>query len=258
VRHFTSSNVIAQLPGLNVAAGKPDAAVFYTGHYDHLGLGANTTGDNIFNGAVDNGTGSAIVLEEARAWSQCQCKPAHSIFFAAVTAEEQGLLGSKYLGMHLPVPASQVSIDLNYDALLPVGEAASADVSGAERTSFWPVVQATAKEFHLELQGDNQPMAGHYYRSDHFSFARVGVPAFSLGEGTLFVGHDEAWGTAQGEDYTAHRYHQVSDEYNSAMDFRGNATLARFGFILGWKASAMDSALGWQPGDEFAAARKGQ
>ena len=258
VRHFTSNNVIAQLPGENVAAGKPDAAVFYTGHYDHLGLGADTTGDNIYNGAADNATGSAIVMEMARAWGSCKCRPAHSIFFAAVTGEEQGLLGSRYLGEHPPVPASQISLDLNYDELLPVGEAASADVSGAERTALWPVVQQVAREMHLELQPDQEPNAGHYYRSDHFSFARVGVPAFSLGEGTLFVGHDKAWGDAQFKDYDEHRYHQVTDEYSPSMDFRGNATLARFGFILGWKASEMATPVGWQPGDEFAAARKGK
>lgn len=256
VREFTSNNVIAQLPGDNVAAGKLDAAVFYTGHYDHLGLGANTTGDNIYNGAADNATGSAIVIELARAWSECKLRPAHSIFFATVTGEEQGLLGSKYLGMHPPVPAAQISLDLNYDELLPIGDAASADVSGAERTSFWPVVQETAKAFGLVLQPDYQPMAGHYYRSDHFSFARVGVPAFSVGEGTLFVGHDNSWGVEQERIYTEQHYHQVSDEYSPSMDFSGNARLARFGFVLGWKASAMAQPLGWQAGDEFEAARK--
>jgi Zn-dependent M28 family amino/carboxypeptidase len=261
-RRFSSNNVIAQLPGANVAAGKPDAAVFYTGHYDHLGVGTATTGDNIYNGAADNATGSAIVMEEARAWAQyardCKCSPAHSIFFASVTAEEQGLLGSKYLGMHPPIKASQISLDLNYDELLPVGDAASANVSGAERTTFWPVVQATARQMHIELQQDDQPMAGHYYRSDHFSFARVGVPAFSVDMGTLFVGHDNAWGVEQKRVYDEQRYHQVTDEYDPGMDFSGNATLARFGFILGYRASELATPLGWQKGDEFEAARKGQ
>jgi Zn-dependent M28 family amino/carboxypeptidase len=256
VRKFTSNNVVAELPGENVAAGKPDAAVIYTGHYDHLGLGANKTGDNIYNGAADNATGTAIVLELARAWSQCALKPAHSIFFAAVTGEEQGLLGSRYLGMHPPVPAAQISLDLNYDELLPAGDMASVLVSGAERTSFWPVVQETAKELGLEVQPDEQPMAGHYYRSDHFSFARVGIPAFSIDQGTLFVGHDKAWGVEQKRAYDTEHYHQVSDEYSPSMDFSGNATLARFGFVLGWKATAMAAPLGWQKGDEFEAERK--
>jgi Zn-dependent M28 family amino/carboxypeptidase len=260
-RRFTSNNVIAQLPGANVAAGKPDAAVFYTGHYDHLGLGTAPTGDIIYNGAADNATGSAIVLEEARAWAEyarnCKCPPPHSIFFASVTAEEQGLLGSKYLGMHPPIPASQISLDLNYDELLPVGDAASVQVNGAQKTDFWPTVRAVAGQMHLVIQPDEQPMAGHYYRSDHFSFARVGIPAFSVDMGTLFVGHDEAWGVAQKDDYDEHRYHQVTDEYSPSMDFSGNATLARFGFVLGYKASELARPLGWQPGDEFEAARKG-
>jgi Zn-dependent M28 family amino/carboxypeptidase len=256
VRKFTSNNVIAQLPGGNVAAGKPDAAVIYTGHYDHLGLGTNKTGDNIYNGAADNGTGTAIVLEMARAWSELMGKPAHSIFFAAVTGEEQGLLGSKYLGMHPPVPAGQISLDLNFDELLPVGDIVSAKVFGAERTTFWPVVEETAKQMGIELQPDDQPMAGHFYRSDHFSFARVGIPAFSVDTGTLYVGHDRAWGVEQKRIYDTEHYHQVSDEYSPAMDFRGNATLARFGFVLGWKAAEMAAPLGWQKGDEFEAARK--
>jgi Zn-dependent M28 family amino/carboxypeptidase len=256
VRKFTSNNVIAQLPGGNVAAGKPDAAVIYTGHYDHLGLGANKTGDNIYNGAADNATGSAIVLELARAWSQCTMKPAHSVFFSTVTGEEQGLLGSRYLGMHPPIPAAQISLDLNYDELLPVGDMASVMVSGAERTSFWPVVEQTAEAMEIAIQGDEQPMAGHYYRSDHFSFARVGVPAFSVDAGTLYVGHNQAWGVEQKRVYDSEHYHQVSDEYRPSMDFSGNATLARFGFVLGWKATAMASPLGWQKGDEFEAARK--
>ena len=110
------------------------------------------------------------------------------IFFAAVTAEEQGLLGSQYLGMHPPVPAAQIALDLNYDMLMPMGVPLAAEVSGAERTTFYPVVEKTAKAFDLTLEPDKFPGAGHYYRSDHFSFARAGVPAFSVGQGTLFEG----------------------------------------------------------------------
>ncbi len=248
VRKFTSNNVIAQLPGANVAAGKPDAAVIYTGHYDHLGLGANKTGDNIYNGAADNATGSAIVLELARAWSQLSVMPQHSIFFATVTGEEQGLLGSKYLGMHPPVPAAQISLDLNFDELLPVGDMASAQVSGAERTSFWPVVEQTAKQMGLELQPDEQPMAGHYYRSDHFSFARVGIPAFSIDTGTLYVGHDKAWGVEQKRIYDTEHYHQVSDEYSPAMDFSGNATAGAVRICAGMEGGRDARSVGMAAG----------
>jgi Zn-dependent M28 family amino/carboxypeptidase len=253
VRRYESDNVIAVVPGTESTAGQ-DQAVIYTAHYDHLGIDPDVKGDGIYNGAADNGTGCGILLELARAWTAV--KPPHSIYFAAVTAEEQGLLGSQYLGMHPPVPAAQVSLDLNYDMLLPVGIPTAIGAAGSERTSFYSVVESTAKAFGFSIQPDQQPMAGHYYRSDHFSFARVGVPAFSIEQGTLFEGQTPEWGKAQLDDYVAHHYHQPSDEYHDSMDFRGNAKLAQFGFILGWEASALPAPVGWQPGDEFEAARK--
>jgi Zn-dependent M28 family amino/carboxypeptidase len=253
VRRYESDNVIAVVPGTDSSPGH-DQAVIYSAHYDHLGVDPDAKGDGIYNGAADNGTGCGILLELARAWTGV--RPPHSIYFAAVTAEEQGLLGSQYLGMHPPVPASQISLDLNYDMLLPVGIPTAIGAAGSERTSFYPVVESTAKAFGFTIQPDQQPMAGHYYRSDHFSFARVGVPAFSIEQGTLFEGQTPEWGKAQFDDYVAHHYHQPSDEYHESMDFRGNAKLARFGFILGWEASSLPSAVSWQPGDEFEAARK--
>jgi Zn-dependent M28 family amino/carboxypeptidase len=255
VRRYESDNVIAKLPGADTAS--PDKqAVIYSAHYDHLGIDPNLKGDNIYNGAADNGTGCGIILEMARAFAQSSQRPPHSMFFASVTAEEQGLLGSQYLGMHPPVPAADIALDLNYDMLNPIGVPLDAEVSGAERTTFYPVVEKTAKAFDLAIQPDQFPSAGHYYRSDHFSFARVGVPSFSIGQGTHFEGHDAAWGVAQQEDFVAHHYHQPSDEYHESMDFRGDAKMARFGFILGWEASSLARTVEWQPGDEFETARK--
>ena len=254
VRRYESDNVIAVVPGTDSTPGH-DQAVIYSAHYDHLGIDPDAKGDSIYNGAADNSTGCGILLELARAWTEV--KPPHSIYFAAVTAEEQGLLGSQYLGMHPPVPASQISLDLNYDMLLPVGIPTAIGAAGSERTSFYPVVESTAKAFGFTIEPDPRPMAGSYYRSDHFSFARVGIPAFSIEQGTLFEGQTPEWGKAQFEDYVAHHYHQPSDEYHESMDFRGNAKLARFGFILGWEASSLPSSVSWQPGrDEFEAARK--
>jgi Zn-dependent M28 family amino/carboxypeptidase len=253
VRRYESDNVIAVLPG-TASAPDHDQAVIYSAHYDHLGIDPDAKGDGIYNGAADNGTGCGIVLELARSWTAV--KPPHSIYFAAVTAEEQGLLGSQYLGMHPPVPAAQISLDLNYDMILPIGIPTAVGVAGSERTTFYPIVESTAKAFGFAIQPDPRPMAGSYYRSDHFSFARAGIPAFSVDQGTLFEGQTPEWGKAQMEDYEAHHYHQPSDEYHDSMDFRGNAKLARFGFILGWEASSMPAAVAWQPGDEFEAARK--
>jgi Zn-dependent M28 family amino/carboxypeptidase len=252
VRRYNSTNVVAKVHG--VASGSN--TVFYTAHYDHLGIDPNAKGDGIYNGAADNGTGCGILIEMARAFAQSKQHPPHDMYFAAVTAEEQGLLGSQYLGMHPPVPAGQIALDLNYDMLLPIGIPRSVSLGGAERIDFWPAVQSVAKEFDLKLLPDPTPGAGHYYRSDHFSFARVGIPAFSVDQGELFEGHDETWGRAQNEDYVAHHYHQPSDEYQSSWDFRGNAKLAQFGFVLGWLASEQPKSIGWQPGDEFEAPRK--
>jgi Zn-dependent M28 family amino/carboxypeptidase len=252
VRRYVSSNVVGRVSGLSAL----NQAVFYTAHYDHLGIDPDAKGDGIYNGAADNGTGCAILLEVARAFAQSPVHPPHAVYFVSVTAEEQGLLGSQYLGEHPPVPAAQVSLDLNYDMLLPIGVPRSVSLNGAERIDFWPTIQTVAKAFDLALLPDPTPSAGHYYRSDHFSFARVGVPAFSVDQGELFEGHDEAWGHAQFADYVAHHYHQPSDEYHADWDFRGNAKLARFGFVLGWLASDQAKPVQWNPGDEFEAARK--
>jgi Zn-dependent M28 family amino/carboxypeptidase len=253
VRNFESNNVIAELPGSN--RKMKDEAVLYTAHYDHLGIRPEMAGDNIYNGAADNATGCGILLEVARAYSVAREHPGRSIIFAAVTAEEQGLLGSEYLGKHPPVAAGKIALDLNYDDVQPLGAAEEVEVSGAERTTFYPWVQATAKEFRLAIRPDARPEAGHYYRSDHFSLARVGIPSFSINEGMKFKGHDEAWGLAQNKEYTEKRYHQPSDEYHPEMDFTGDAAMARFGFALGWEAASFTKLIGWQKGDEFEAMR---
>ncbi|HKD59962.1 MAG TPA: M28 family peptidase [Terracidiphilus sp.] len=253
VRRFVSTNVVGRVPG---SSSGPENAVFYTAHYDHLGIDPNAKGDGIYNGAADNGTGCGILLEMARAFAQSSQKPPHAMYFAAVTAEEQGLLGSQYLGQHPPVPARDITLDLNYDMLLPIGVPLSASLGGAERIDFWPTVQTVAKDFDLKLLSDPEPGAGHYYRSDHFSLARQGIPAFSVDQGELFEGRDEAWGRAQSDDFTEHHYHQPSDEYHADWDFRGNAKMARFGFVLGWLASEQTKRVEWQAGDEFEAARK--
>jgi Zn-dependent M28 family amino/carboxypeptidase len=254
VRHFDSNNVVAMLPGSD--RNLRDEAVMYTAHYDHLGIRPDMPGDNIYNGADDNATGCGILLELARAFSAAKERPARSIIFASVTAEEQGLLGSEYLGKHPPVPAGKIALDLNYDDVKPLGAPEEVEVSGAERTTFYPWVEATAKEFRLAIRADARPEAGHFYRSDHFSLARVGIPSFSINEGMKFKGHDEAWGVAQDQEFVEKHYHQPSDEYHPDMDFVADGAMARYGFALGWEAASMVKLIGWQKGDEFEAARK--
>lgn len=253
IRPFQSNNVLAMLPGAD--AKLKSEAVMFSAHYDHLGIRPEMSGDNIYNGADDNATGCGILLEMARAYTLSIQKPRRSVLFAAVTAEEQGLLGSEYLGKHPPIPAGKISLDLNYDDVPPLGSPEEVEVSGSERTTFYPTVEAMAKEFRLVIRPDSRPEAGHYYRSDHFSLARVGIPAFSVNEGTKYKGHDAAWGLEQAKEYTEKHYHQPSDEYHPEMDFTGDAVMARFGFALGWQAANMPKLVGWEKGDEFEAAR---
>ena len=254
LRSFTSSNVLAMLPGSDPRL-KAEAVV-YTAHYDHLGIRPGMAGDNIFNGAMDNATGCGILLELARAYSSAALHPKRSILFAAVTAEEQGLRGSQFLGQHPPIPARKIALDLNYDDLPAFGTAEEVEVAGADRTSFYPIVEATARQFELGIRPDPHPESGHYYRSDHFSLARVGIPSFSIKEGEKYKGHPREWGAQQNREYEQYRYHQPSDEYRSDMDFSGDAVMARFGFALGWKAASMPEMPAWRAGDEFEAARK--
>jgi len=231
VRPFDSPNVVAMLDGKacsynrgfdtssQVCRNATEQAVMYTAHYDHLGFVPNMPGDNIYNGAADNGTGVAMILEMARAWAQSGIKPPHSVIFAAVTAEEQGLLGSEYLGQH-------------------------------------PSVETTAKRFGLTIVPDPRPEAGSYYRSDHFSLSRVGIPAFSVDSGTLYEGHDRAWGVAKEKDFNDNHYHNFSDNFDPTWDFTGDAKLARFGIDLGWQVINAPHTVEWNKGDEFAPARE--
>jgi Zn-dependent M28 family amino/carboxypeptidase len=271
VRKFQSPNVVGILPGVEspfwscptsstcepsaARLKEHDQAVLYTAHYDHLGMDPNHPGDNIYNGAADNGTGVAMILEMAHAWATSGLKLPHSVIISAVTAEEQGLLGSEYLGQHPPVPTAQIALDINFDMLLPIGVQQEINVNGAQRTTFYPEVQNTAKRFGLTIVPDPNPSHGSYYRSDHFSLSRVGIPAFSVDAGTLYEGHDRAWGVAQEADYNEHHYHDFSDNFDPTWDFTGDAKLARFGMDLGWQVIHAPHTVEWLHGDEFEAAR---
>jgi len=250
VHPFTSRNVLGMVQGADPS--RKTEAILYTAHYDHFGIDkTKPAGANIYHGAADNATGCGILLELARVWAKTKPAPWPSILFAAVTAEEQGLLGSEYLGKHIAQLPAKPILDLNYDDLPPIGIPEEVEVTGAERTTFYPAVEQTAKEFNLTIRPDSRPEAGHYYRSDHFSLGRVGIPAFSISEGMKYKGHDAAWGVAQAKDYVEHRYHQPSDLYTPDMDFRGDALMAEFGYALAQKAATAPTVPRWLPGDEF-------
>ena len=139
--------------------------------------------------------------------------------------------------------------------LLPIGVQKEINVNGAQRTTFFPEVQATARRFDLAIVPDPRPSAGSYYRSDHFSLSRVGIPAFSVDSGTLYEGHDRAWGVAQEKDYNDNHYHNFSDNFDPAWDFTGDAKLVRFGIDLGWQVINLPHTVEWLHGDEFEPAR---
>ena len=145
-------------------------------------------GDSIYHGAVDNATGCGMLLEIARAWAALPEKPRRSAIFLAATSEEAGLLGSRYFGDHPPIPAGKIALAINYDGFQPWGRTSDVVLNGAERTTAFPMVQEAAQRFNLTISPDPRPEAGLYYRSDHFSFARVGIPAFSIEEGRELLG----------------------------------------------------------------------
>jgi Zn-dependent M28 family amino/carboxypeptidase len=249
VREIQSRNVAAIIPGSDPKL--KDEAVIFSAHWDHLGIGTAVNGDNIYTGAIDNATGCAILLELARVWGSLPQKPKRSALFLAVTAEEGGLRGSEYYARHPLIPPARTAIALNYDALYPWGKAKDMVLTGAERTTAFPMAQQIAKRLGLEIAPDAAPEAGHYFRSDHFSFAHAGIPAFSIGAATEFAGKPAGWGKKMYEEYNEKHYHQPSDEFQADWDFTALQQAAEFGFLLGMDAANQAKLVDWRPGDQF-------
>ena len=249
VRPLDSRNVAAVIPGSDPALR--EQAVIFSAHWDHLGIGEPVNGDTIYNGAIDNATGCAILLELARVWGSLPQKPKRTAVFLAVTAEEAYLRGSEYYASMPLVPLSRTAIDLNYDALYPFGRAADVVVTGAERTTVFPLAQQIAKRLNLAIAEDAQPEAGHYFRSDHFAFARAGVPAFSIGHASEFAGKPAGFGEQAYQEYNRKHYHQPSDEFQEDWDFTALAQAAEFGFLLGRDIANQDKLPDWKPGGQF-------
>jgi Zn-dependent M28 family amino/carboxypeptidase len=249
VTKLTSANVLGLLPGSDPTLAKE--VVIYTAHHDHLGIGAPKNGDSIYNGAVDNASGVGALLAIARAASLSP-RPRRSILFIAVTAEEQGLLGSEYYCEHPTFPAGRIAADLNIDGINTLGRTTDLGFVGLGKSSLDDVVRAIAAKQGRVLHGDAFPDRGGFYRSDQFSFAKIGVPGIYISGGPGFVGRPAGWGEAQVVDYEAHRYHQPSDEYDPTWDWSGAVedaeVLLQSGFAIA-NATAMPA---WRPGDEFA------
>ncbi|HEX3684007.1 MAG TPA: M28 family peptidase [Bryobacteraceae bacterium] len=254
LRQIESRNVIGRVSGADPQL--KSQAVLFTAHWDHLGIGVAVNGDKIYNGAVDNATGCAMVLEMARVWAALPEKPKRSALFLFVTAEESGLLGSEYYGEHPEVPAGLTAADINFDAFYPFGKTRDVSVTGSERTTLWPIVERDAKRLNLAITPDAEPEQGHFYRSDHFSLARVGIPAFSISQGSDYLGKPADFGKTVFEEYNAKHYHQPSDEYHDDWDFGGIEQMAQFGLTLGLDFANTPKLPTWNPGDEFLDARE--
>lgn len=252
IRPFDTANVVAKLEGSD--ARLKNEAILYSAHHDHLGIAApddDDPTDTIYNGAIDNASGTATILEVARVWSGASPRPKRSIVFALVAAEEQGLLGSKYFGEHPVVPAGRIAMGLNIDAIHLLGNVGSVSMIGIDRTTFFPTAQKVTKAMNLTIVPDQAPEQGSYYRSDHFSLAKVGVPAFSIKQGNDIVGKPAEWGPAKSKEYRDKHYHQASDEYDPSWDFGAAVQAGRLAFWLGWEAANATEKPMWLPGEEF-------
>ena len=254
VKKISSNNVVGTVEGSDPTL--KSEAVIFTAHWDHLGVGKAVIGDTIYNGAADNATGCALLLELARAWSKQEPKPKRSAIFLAVTAEEKGLLGSKYYSQHPIVPLGKTALNLNFDMILPLGVPESIVVTGAERTTAWPTVKAIAEKHSLEIEPDSRGHLGIFYRSDHFSMARAGVPAFSVGVGSKIRGKPADFVAKAMQEFNDKAYHSPQDELRADWDFSGFATLAGFALDLARDVANAEHLPTWNPGDEFRPARE--
>jgi Zn-dependent M28 family amino/carboxypeptidase len=252
MQHMAANNVIGVVRGIDPKVR--DEYVAYSAHWDHLGIGPVVNGDSIYNGAADNASGVATVLTIAHAAAE-GVKPRRSQLFVFVTAEESGLLGSQYFGEHPTVPASKIIAALNMDVVNLNGKVRDLDVMGDNKSSIGPTLASLVRAEGIKLAPDPSPEAGHFYRSDHFSFAKVGIPAVSIGPGVDYVGRPAGWGQQQADDYTAHRYHQPSDEYRSDFDFSGAAQLGDIVYRLGMTLGNATTIPTWNSDAEFKAIR---
>jgi Zn-dependent M28 family amino/carboxypeptidase len=252
LQHMSANNVIGVVRGIDPKVR--DEYVAYSAHWDHFGIGPVVNGDSIYNGAADNASGVASVLTIAHAAAE-GIKPRRSQLFVFVTAEESGLLGSAYFGEHPTVPASKIIAALNMDIVPLDGRVRDLNVIGDNKSSLGPALALLVKSEGIRLSPDAHPEAGHFYRSDHFSFAKAGIPSVSIGGGVDYMGRPAGWGLKQAEDYTAHRYHQPSDEYRSDFDLSGAAQLAEIVYRFGVSLGNARTVPAWTPDAEFRAAR---
>jgi Zn-dependent M28 family amino/carboxypeptidase len=253
VKRVAAPNVVGVIEGSDPQL--KNEYVVYSAHWDHLGIGApNKDGDTIYNGALDNASGVAVVLAIAETIARMPPaqRPKRSSLFLFPTAEEQGLLGAEWYAKHPVVPLDKTAANVNLDSMNVLGPTQDFIPLGAERSSLESVVEAVARDMGLRVSADARPEQGSFYRSDHFPFAKVGVPSISLKEGNEYVGHSKEWGEEQFKAYNTAHYHQPSDEMRDTWDFRGMIQEGEIALAIGRKIADAPEKPRFNPGDEFA------
>lgn len=245
-----SNNVVAKLTGNQRA----DEYIIYSAHWDHLGVGEAIEGDSIYNGAVDNATGVAGLFEIAKAFKASKTAPERSILFIALTGEEEGLLGSEFYATHPIYPLAKTVANINMDALAPIGRTKGLIVTGLGQSEMDDYASRAAKKQGRTIKPDSNPSAGHFFRSDHFNFAKVGVPALYPSTGDDVLEKGEKFGLAQKEAYNEKRYHQPADEFDDSWKLDGMVEDLRLFFDVGYTLSQETSFPKWKEGSEFKAA----
>jgi Zn-dependent M28 family amino/carboxypeptidase len=257
VQRRTTANVIGKLEG----SSSPNQAVIYTAHYDHFPMrelkpGEAPDTDRIFNGALDNASGTAGVLEIAQALARARGRARRTFYVVFTAAEESGLLGSEYLATHLPLPAAQFAANINIDVLNVYGPAKDVVLLGAERSSLGPLATTLAGRLGRVVMPDPEPERGSFYRSDHFPLAKVGIPAVSIQESVDFTGPNAAELKKRRDAFNDTDYHQPNDEIKEYWDYRGAVDDLRFYTELGWLIANDTAMPAYNAGEQFARPRQ--
>jgi Zn-dependent M28 family amino/carboxypeptidase len=250
---FKSRNVIGKLDGSDPKL--QDEYVIYTAHWDHLGRHPELQGDQIFNGAIDNASGVASVIQLAGAFTKLNPTPKRPVLFMATTAEEAGLLGARFYAQHSLYPLEKTLADINIDTVNPWGKTRDIEDLSNNNSTLDDLLAAAAKRNGRVMTPNSQPEKGSFYRADHFEFSKLGVPALYTGGGKDFIGKPADFGQQKKDDYTAHRYHQVSDEVDPNWDLSGAVQDIDLLFEVGYQVANADKFPEWKPGTEFKARR---
>ena len=254
LRTIDSRNVVAKLEGSDAAL--KNEYVIYTAHWDHFGIGVKVNGDSIYNGAADNASGTAGLLDIAKAFVAMKTPPKRSILFLSVTAEEQGLLGSQYYSVTPLYPLAKTAANINMDVLNQWGPTSDVTVIGLGNSELDDYASAAAAEQKRTLRPDAEPEKGFYYRSDHFNFAKQGVPAFDPEPGMEFVGKPAGYGKQKRDEYTAKDYHQPQDEVKAGWELSGAVQDLNLFLAMGYRVANAAKLPQWRAGNEFRAIRE--